>query len=242
MEVLSHRANSLVSKYLNIREKLMQLNYLSNNKLVDGVELDFNLSKDGEFVLSHSNYFCNKPLSYYNMDELRKNGFISLEDLLNVICDELKILVDFKVPLNEETKKYYDSLFDVLKNSRNKILLQSFKKNLIMYLLNKKDKISNVDVGIVINFFKSYGYNLSDLKDFKDVDFISLSSEHFENNIMKKNYKYYRDIFPNASQYAWIWSPPYIETNKRYEKYISCGVDGIITNYPEKVKKLSNRG
>lgn len=70
------------------------------------------------------------------------------------------------------------------------------------------------------------------------MDFVSLSSELWEKDKVQDDYKRYRELFPNAREYAWTWEKIYQENDTRIKNYMAKGADGIITSDPALVRAL----
>ena len=236
MEIILHRGGTDG----HITKK--QLQKVLSSPDFDTIELDFVHAKELGFVCSHSKR-CNRGLiSELNKNEIYKSGLITLEDVLESVNGDKKILLDFKDAPDRFFIIYH--LWELIKEYGfpNSVMIQSFNKDFIRAVLSMKKLglFTDVEVGLIINLFKTFRYRKG-INELNKLDFVSLSSELFEWPIVGEDYQTYRSLFPESKQYAWTWAPPYSEKDKRILNYMDCGADGIITNDPGKVKKLLNR-
>ena len=240
MEIVSHRG-ALDGKAVPVTKE--RLRKLVRTDCITSIELDFTTTKDMGFVCSHGKTHKGKPISEYLTFELRSDGLVTLEDTLDIVNGDKGLLIDFKTSPDSEME-FAEKLFRIINNYeyQDKLMLQSFKQELIELLLKYKKEtgvLNDVEIGLIINLFKTFNYrNKQDLGGLTNVDFVSLSSELYEWPIVGEDYKTYRKMLPEAKQYAWTWAPPYTEKDSRIENYSACGVDGIITNDPAKVRRL----
>lgn len=239
MEIISHRG-SLDGKAEMVTKK--HLRKLVKSDYVDTIELDFQTAKDLEMVCSHSKIYHGHLISDTPSSRLRSDGILTLEEILEEINGQKGLIIDFK-DVQAPYLQFLVELSDILESYgySDALKLQSFKQDLIETLLTLRndDYFSDVEIGLIINLFKTFSLRNGEGKDkFKNVDFLSLSSELYEWPFVGNDYLRYDDLYSNAKQYAWTWSPPYHEHDQRIENYIASGVDGIITNNPAHVKKL----
>lgn len=102
--------------------------------------------------------------------------------------------------------------------------------------LQEVGDLNFLDVGLIINLFKTFHYRNSFPDHLKKIDFISLSNELFEWPVVGDDYLKYREMLPDILEYAWSWDAVYQEGEDRIYNYLDCGVDGIITKSPQLVK------
>lgn len=236
MEIILHRGGTDG----HITKK--QLQKVLSSPDFDIVELDFIHAKELGFVCSHSKRCERGLISELSKDEIYKSGLMTLEDVLEIINGNKKILLDFK----DASNRYFliDYIRKIINNYgfEDKVMIQSFNREFIRTILSfkKLGMFTETEIGLIINLFKTFKYR-NGIDELSKLDFVSLSSELFEWPIVGDDYQTYRDFLPEAKQYAWTWAPPYTEKDNRIVNYIESGVDGIITNDPVKVKRLLNK-
>ena len=236
MEIILHRCGT--NGKINKKSLLRAV----SSPEVDTIELDFVQAKNLEFVCSHSKMCDRGLISSLDKDEICKADLMFLEDILELVNGDKKVLLDFK----DAPDRFFviQHLWEIIKKYgfEDKVMIQSFNKEFIRSVLSLKKigLFTEVEIGLIINLFKTFHYR-NGMTNFNDLDFVSLSSELFEWPIVGNDYQSYRNMLPDTKQYAWTWAPPYTEKEERLINYIDSGVDGIITNDPIKVKKLLNK-
>lgn len=220
MEIIAHTA--LVNKTED------SLNQLLNNELYDKIELDF-IQKGPKFIWQHNQF------SKYD------DKALTIDEVLEISNHRKPLLIEMKGSI-PKTYDEYKALIKTLEllNIYDDIQVQRFNQLLIQMLLENRCNFNNIEIGLIINFFKTFIYRNGNVGILQDSDFISLSSELYEYPIVGKDNMLYREIFKRAKIYAWAWDFLYKENESRTLKYIENNADGIITGDPLLVKKLIN--
>lgn len=235
MEVIAHTAI--------IKKDKEGLTALLENNLYTKIELDFVLTKDYIPVWSHDTKIDGLNIKDKSAKELK--FLLTLDEVLEIVNNKKKLLIEIKFPRKD--KEFNCKMIEILKKINNikDIQIQSFDPIFITELLKHRELFPDIEIGLIINFFKTFNYRKKDITKLKDIDFISLSSELFEFPIVGKDYLIYRKLFSHAKEYAWTWDAVYKDREKRIKNYIECGADGIITLNPQLVKRIikdSKRG
>lgn len=236
MEIIGHTASLDKNK-----EALRQI---VKNPHYSKLELDFIPTKDNVLVWSHSNFLNGNIVNSSNYNTLKKKNsqLLTLEDVLEEINEKKAILIEIKFALN--ASKNIDEFIKRLKiltKYNNDVEVQSFNQDLIELLLINKDNLANIHFGLIINIFKTFLYNKHNIEKYNGIDFLALSSELFEWSIFKDAHLKYRELFPDAKQYAWTWDALYKENEERLNNFVNKNVDGIITSNPLLVKGLAKK-
>ena len=201
----------------------------------NGVEIDVFRCKSGEIVVFHDNNLskildvnlCIEDLDLKKIKSFRiENKYFipTLEEILSLQIGDLILNIELKgkgtaIPTIELLQRYFKK--NLLK--KKNILVSSFDWDELLVLRSKSQKIP---IGVLID-----GNPLIALNFAKEVEAMSINSDYKYLN--KKNV----DLV-NAKGYKLF---PYTVNNEdEMKKLISIGVDGIITDYPDKLKKILN--
>ena len=201
----------------------------------NGIEIDVFKCKSGEIVVFHDNNLskildvnlCIEDLDLKTIKSFRiENQYFipTLEEILSLQLDDLILNIELKgkgtaIPTIEILQRYFKK--DLLK--KKNILVSSFDWDELLVLRSKSQKIP---IGVLID-----GNPLIALNFAKEVEAMSINSDYKYLN--KKNV----DLV-NAKGYKLF---PYTVNNEdEMKELISIGVDGIITDYPDKLKKILN--
>ena len=155
--IISHRGNG------NHRYKENSKNAIKTvlkETYVDGVEIDVRFTKDKKMVLNHGATYNNKIIKYTNYDDLYLE---SIHDIMKDIKTKKIILIEIKD--NDFNNIPYILSFIKKYNYLN-IYLQSFYKELLLEIKNKKIKIGLVCFTIP--------------KDISSFDFISIWHSNYK--------------------------------------------------------------
>lgn len=228
MEIIAHTAT--------IPKNIKSLTTLLENDYYSKIELDFVLTKDYIPIWSHNTKVDGINIKNKCANEL--GSLITLDKVLEIVNNKKRILIEIKSPRKDD--EFYYKIIEILKklNDIKNIQIQSFDPIFIIELLKHRQSFPNIEIGLIVNSFKTFNYRNKDITKLKTIDFISLSSGLFELPIVGKDYLIYRDLFPHAKQYAWTWDALYKESEKRIDNYVRCMEDGIITLNPQLVKKV----
>ena len=201
----------------------------------NGIEIDVFRCKSGEIVVFHDNNLskildvnlCIEDLDLKTIKSFRiENQFFipTLEEILSLQLNDLILNIELKgkgtaIPTIELLQRYFKK--NLLK--KKNILVSSFDWDELLVLRSKSQKIP---IGVLID-----GNPLIALNFAEEVEAMSINSDYKFLN--KKNV----DLV-NAKGYKLF---PYTVNNEdEMKKLISIGVDGIITDYPDKLKKILN--
>lgn len=206
----------------------------------DYSELDVQLSKDGKVVLIHDKTLDRTtngkgPISEWNLADLQTldAGFWfdekfkdeplpTLEQVIELVKGKMKLNIEIKV--SEFNQELADKVVDLVRSEKFKkdCMITSFDQPTVEYVRKVAPELK---VGLIFG------------KDYKDSVFIGnwqvLSSN--EANINEK----FMTKAHNAGKHVHVWT---VNDEKEMNKLIKLGVDGIITNYPDRMKKVVAKG
>ena len=164
--LIAHRG--VFNKYIKENSIKAFINAINDSKYI-GFECDVRETKDHEFVINHDFYYDNNLINKYNLDELKKSGLCSLDDVLNLDTNKL-ILIDIK-----DINISIDKLIDKLNNSNKNIYVMSYNKKVLDKILERNIYFKVGLLNTVINSNKEYHkYN-----------FIALLYSSITDNILK---------------------------------------------------------
>ena len=202
----------------------------------DAVEMDFILTQDNVLVWSHDykkNGVIVPKSTYKDLGEI-----VTLEEVLEVLDKDIHIMLDIKWGLNSNKKDLERLLecLEILKKFKGAVSVASFNSGLIKKLLEYRNDIEYAYLGLIINLFNTLKYhNRRNIKCLEKIEFVSLASELWE---YLEEYKRYREIFPEAKVYAWIWDKLYSESEARLQCFVDKGVDGVLVSEPYVLKRI----
>lgn len=229
MEIIGHTAN--INKTSNALQHFLIANPC------DTIEMDFRLTKDNVLVWTHNRLVNGKDVSKSGYKELK---LLTIDEVLEILNGDIALLLHLK-GVNGVKRKNFDKLLrtlEILKEYPFISEIESINPDLIKMFLAYKEEISYMDIGLIINLFTTYRYRKGKIEGLEKVDFVSLSSELWEKDKVQDDYKRYRELFPNAREYAWTWEKIYQENDTRIKNYMAKGADGIITSDPALVRAL----
>ena len=208
---------------------------------VDYVELDVQRTKDRKYVLNHDKTFervsYNHPpfikkrvdqLTLSQIETLDIGSKVSpkyagekvptLEEVLDLCKNKIKINLELKENVD---KKMIDDVMNMIekKGMKNQVYLTSLNANNIEYI---KKKDPTFKTGII------YFIKLGDYQKFNS-DYMIMEEREATEKAIKKLHKNGKKVI--------VWT---INTPESIEKFSKMDVDGIITDYPEEVKKIVN--
>lgn len=231
VQVAAHRGNSQSAPENSLRGIRSAI-----EKGVDAVEIDVMLTKDRVVILNHDltlqrvagvptrvDEMTYEEVSKINLgmlfsDELIGEEIPTLDEILEAVKEEkITLIIEMKpVGSNIELAEKVVELIEEYE-MEHLIYVQAFEYNLLQEVRNRN---SNIKIGQIL--YLSAG-NLARL----DVDFYTIRqtmlSERFIKNARKQN----REV--------WVWTVN-IERNMR--EVLKYDIDGIITDYPEKVQSM----
>lgn len=156
MKYIIHRGiTSKVNKdnsYLAIKKALLDSTSL-------GVELDIRLTKDNIIVLSHNSIINTNYIENMTYKEIIKNKYLTTLDRILDINTTKILLLDIKV--NNNYKKFANTLLDKINNLDKNIYLMSFNKKIIKYLYRR----TNYPLGLISFIYKKNKYPITILNN-----------------------------------------------------------------------------
>lgn len=201
---------------------------------VDGIEIDVFKSKTGELVVYHDPFLSRLSNSNAFIEQISLDSIKKIELIGGYFIPTLKEIVDIipeKIFLNIELKGQ-DTAFETNKiiinylNSYNfpvsKFIISSFR-------WDELKKIRSINKDIPIAILVDSLYKIDDaIKLAKQINAVALNpnkefiTKEIVNKIQSKNIKVY---------------PYTINTPRNIRRMRSMGVDAIITDYPERIKR-----
>lgn len=196
---------------------------------LDMIEIDVQLTKDDIFILYHDNYiqsyFIENPKEICDIEysELLAEDICTLNKGLGYILtgEPCVPYLDLKIPdsklQDEKYMKYYgDRLMEFLmEDNKETIFLASFHKELIDYLMSKK---------CAHNFLFGYIYEKGEIPTVEQ--------------LIKKVDVYvfhYEDAATEVDTLKFVYT---VNEEDDIKKMVELGVDGIVSDYPQKVVSL----
>lgn len=182
---------------------------------VDGIEVNLNLTKDGNIIVYNDNSFMGHPkhkisdltladISKYNLGtKVKKHNVITLEGLLELFKTTTKLLVLNLENHGENNNIFIDKIVQIINNYPNdNIYVKSPCKEIV---LNIKDKIDKAHTGAVIRNGEGYFWGL-------DLDFYSISVQDVSlleccnniNNQVNQNHLIMLGDISNSNEYKEI--------------------------------------
>ena len=200
----------------------------------DIIEMDIRLCKSGNLVVYHDLFYKGKLIDDMTKDECIDNDILMLDDVLNRYSHRISIYLDLKTPFiydKQQMDLYISKIVEMMINCKKnnlfnerRIILASFDHFLIKHLKsvlnlhNINPKFGLIFYNNPINFF-NYDNTLC--------DFIIQSI-----NSMNKPFLKYTHLY-NMKYLVYT-----VNSEEMMKKLIEIKVDGIITDYPDKLSKL----
>ena len=227
--VVGHRGamGHVLENTIESVQKAIELN-------VDGIEIDVFKSKTGELVvyhdpflsrLSNSNAFIEQiSLDSIKKVELKGGYFIpTLKEIVDIIPEKIFLNIELKgQDTSFETNKIITNYLNTYNFPASKFIISSFRWDEL-----KKIRSFNKDIPIAILVDSLYKIDDA-IKLAKQINAVALNpnkefiTKDIVNKIQSKNIKVY---------------PYTINTPRNIRKMRSMGVDAIITDYPERIKR-----
>ncbi|MBC2576434.1 glycerophosphoryl diester phosphodiesterase membrane domain-containing protein [Peptostreptococcus canis] len=235
--VMGHRGfgrgtpeNSISSAQKSIDEKL------------DFVEIDVQRTKDRIYVLNHDKtfrrvsankpYYIDKLVTELTFDQIEKLDIGSkigkeysgekvptIESILDTAKGKIKVNIELKEDVD---KKMIDDIMNIIdqKGMREQVILTSLDINNINYI---EEKNGSFKTGII------YFLALGNIKNVRADYLIMEEREATDSNI---------DKIHSLGKYVIVWT---VNSDDSIEKFTKKNIDGVITDYPNKVKKEIER-
>lgn len=241
VNVISHRGANIYAPQntLSAFKKSAQIG-------VDGFETDVHVTKDGELVICH-NYTIDETsdgegkISEMTLSQLRKRDFgnyfspkfkgekiPTVDEFLSLVeTTDISILnIELKSPKETETGIVKETIRLVKEHGLfDKLIISSFDSKLLveakeidekcktgfLYCFNSKSAYTQVKLNRYVDFAKSIGAD----------------ALHPHYVFVDEKYVY------NAHNAGIMVNPWTVDSAKVIERMIKCGVDSLITNYPD---------
>ena len=201
---------------------------------VDGIEIDVFKSKTGELVVYHDPFLSRLSNSNAFIEQISLDSIKKIELIGGYFIPTLKEIVDIipeKIFLNIELKGQ-DTAFETNKIIINYLNTYNFpvsKFIISSFIWDELKKIRSFNKDIPIAILVDSLYKIDDaIKLAKQINAVALNpnkefiTKEIVNKIQSKNIKVY---------------PYTINTPRNIRKMRSMGVDAIITDFPERIKR-----
>ena len=201
---------------------------------VDGIEIDVFKSKNGELVVYHDPFLSrlsnsNAFIEQISLDSIKKIELIggyfipTLKEIVDIIPEKIFLNIELKGEDTAfETNKIIINYLNTYNFPVSKFIISSFRWDEL-----KKIRSFNKDIPIAILVDSLYKIDDA-IKLAKQINAVALNpnkefiTKEIVNKIQSKNIKVY---------------PYTINTPRNIRKMRSMGVDAIITDYPERIKR-----
>ena len=201
---------------------------------VDGIEIDVFKSKTGELVVYHDPFLSrlsnsNAFIEQISLDSIKKIELIggyfipTLKEIVDIIPEKIFLNIELKGQDTAfETNKFIINYLNTYNFPVSKFIISSFRWDEL-----KKIRSFNKDIPIAILVDSLYKIDDA-IKLAKQINAVALNpnkefiTKEIVNKIQSKNIKVY---------------PYTINTPRNIRKMRSMGVDAIITDYPERIKR-----
>ncbi len=227
--VVGHRGamGHVLENTIESVQKAIELN-------VDGIEIDVFKSKTGELVVYHDPFLSrlsnsNAFIEQISLDSIKKIELIggyfipTLKEIVDIIPEKIFLNIELKgQDTASETNKIIINYLNTYNFPVSKFIISSFRWDEL-----KKIRSFNKDIPIAILVDSLYKIDDA-IKLAKQINAVALNpnkefiTKEIVNKIQSKNIKVY---------------PYTINTPRNIRKMRSMGVDAIITDYPERIKR-----
>ena len=201
---------------------------------VDGIEIDVFKSKTGELVVYHDPFLSrlsnsNAFIEQISLDSIKKveliGGFSipSLEEIVDIIPEKIFLNIELKgKDTANETNK-------IIINYLNKYNLPTSKFIISSFRWDELKKIRSINKDVPIAILVDSLYKIDDaIKLAKQINAVALNpnNKFITKGIVKKIQSNNIKVYPYT-----------VNTPKNIRRIRSMGVDAIITDYPERIKR-----
>tara|TARA_B100000989_G_scaffold132136_1_gene98086 strand:- start:13 stop:765 length:753 start_codon:yes stop_codon:yes gene_type:complete len=227
--VVGHRGamGHVLENTIESVQKAIELN-------VDGIEIDVFKSKTGELVVYHDPFLSrlsnsNAFIEQISLDSIKKIELIggyfipTLKEIVDIIPEKIFLNIELKGQDTAfETNKIIINYLNTYNFPVSKFIISSFRWDEL-----KKIRSFNKDIPIAILVDSLYKIDDA-IKLAKQINAVALNpnnefiTKEIVNKIQSKNIKVY---------------PYTINTPRNIRRMRSMGVDAIITDYPERIKR-----
>ena len=201
---------------------------------VDGIEIDVFKSKTGELVVYHDPFLSRLSNSNAFIEQISLDSIKKVELIGGFSIPTLKEIVDIipeKIFLNIELKgkETANETNNIIINYLNKYNLPTSKFIISSFIWDELKKIRSINKDVPIAILVDSLYKIDDaIKLAKQINAVALNpnnkfiTKEIVNKIQSNNIKVY---------------PYTINNPKNIKRMRSMGVDAIITDYPERIKR-----
>ena len=201
---------------------------------VDGIEIDVFKSKTGELVVYHDPFLSrlsnsNAFIEQISLDSIKKIELIggyfipTLKEIVDIIPEKIFLNIELKgQDTSFETNKIITNYLNTYNFPVSKFIISSFR-------WDELKKIRSINKDIPIAILVDSLYKIDDaIKLAKQINAVALNpnknfiTKEIVNKIQSNNIKVY---------------PYTINTPRNIRRIRSMGVDAIITDYPERIKR-----
>ena len=200
----------------------------------DIIEMDIRLCKSGNLVVYHDLFYKGKLIDDMTKDECIDNDLLMLDDVLNRYSHRISIYLDLKTPFiydKQQMDLYISKIVEMMINCKKnnlfnerRIILASFDHFLIKHLKSVLN-LHNINPKFGLIFYSNpinpFNY------DNTLCDFIIQSI-----NSMNKPFLKYTHLY-NMKYLVYT-----VNSEEMMKILIEIKVDGIITDYPDKLSNL----
>jgi len=200
---------------------------------VDYIEIDVQRTKDNKIIVFHdkrlnrlTNY--SKTIFDYTFKELKDNVTLSNGESLPLLSEVCKIIAESNKKLFIEIKSINieKEVIDIANRylSKNNYIIGSFFHKAIL-------KVKQIDNSInTLALLEGGLIDITPIIDDTNCDYIGMGYQFIDGDIVDSIHKQNKKIF--------LWTVNYVDDIK---KAIELNVDGIISNYPDRVKNILNK-
>ncbi|MBD2845049.1 glycerophosphodiester phosphodiesterase [Paenibacillus sp. IB182496] len=227
--VAAHRGDKL-----HAPENSMSAIQSAIDKGADAIEIDVQLSKDGVVVLNHDNTLSRVAGVPQRVDELTFEELQRLDigqlfeeyageripalaEVLPAVKDQARLIIEIKPygPGDELAGKVVE-LINAFEMA-DQCYIQSFDSQIL-----REVRLRDPDIKVGQILFLAAG-DLSSL----DVDFYTVEQVMLSERLIDRAHKNGREV--------WVWT---VNTERNLREVLKYKIDGIITDYPERVKTM----
>ena len=232
LKIIAHRGFSGVApeNTLPAFQKALELG-------VDGIELDVHQSRDGKIIVIHDPTINRTTKGKGRVSDLDSGEISSFG--IPLLVDVLK-LVDGKATLYIEIKKGDSFYPEIEKNildlieahkARSWCILHSFEKETLIRIHQLDQKITLLQTLFVPALFSSLyfekTFDKNPVSHFRSLEGININHTALNPSLVKKIHRSGMKII------AWTVNDP-----DNIRRMMKLGVNGIISNFPDRVKKI----
>ena len=202
------------------------------------IEMDVHETRDGNFIVHHDNSLNHDTPSWGNLTFAQVQNLTDHDDRAPLLSDCLKAIGS--TPVNIEIKSYVNTISLVRELNASSLSPGSVISSYDFYLLKRlhaKGVILPLILIVAISKRLTWGKNIRNaylcLAPQLLPKFLDGLSVHY--NLAHKSLI---KCLQSKGSTVFVWT---VDEFTRMIKFISLGVDGIITNYPDRLQELKDR-